>query len=37
MLFRCTDVDYGEDGWTECSDNSEGTNCDIGGVGCGKV
>lgn len=37
MLFRCTDVDYGEEGWTECNDNSEGTSCGIGGVGCGKV
>lgn len=37
MEFHCKDVNYGEEGWTECSDDGQGTQCGIGGVGCGKV
>lgn len=37
MEFHCKDVDYGEEGWTECTDDGQGTQCGVGGVGCGKV
>lgn len=37
MEFHCKDVGYGEEGWTECNDDGLGTECGVGGVGCGKV
>lgn len=37
FTLQCSSVPPGETGMTECTDSSDGLECNLGGVSCGSV